>query len=219
MADGAPATSKQPLVFRESDHTYWLGDKRVPGVTTVLKVLGGYEGIPKRILEKAATRGTTIHKITELDDDGTLDYAALPDDLIGYLMGYHRFKEEVRPQILDTEVPDYHPGMLYAGTRDRRLAIGKKVGILDVKSCYRLMPSTGPQTAGYKEIFNANAPKSEHVKHRWGLRLGRDGTYELKEYTDPGDWNTFVSALNCFRFIEKHNAKLLANIEDYRFDF
>ena len=59
------------LVFRESDHTYWLGDVQVPGVTTVLAILGGYEGIPERILRKAADRGTAVHKITELDDAGT----------------------------------------------------------------------------------------------------------------------------------------------------
>lgn len=203
------------LRFDEPTHTYWLGDRKLPGTTTVLGILGGYEGIPARILQKAAERGTAVHKITELDDDGTLDYATLDDELAGYLEGWWRFKEERKPIILDAEVPGFHPKLLYAGTRDRRLIIGNKAGILDIKSSYRLMPSTGPQTAAYKEIFNANVPKADQVKHRWGLRLGRDGTYELKEYTDhAGDLNTFLSALNCYRFIEQNNAKLKSAIEE-----
>jgi len=208
------------LVFRESDHTYWLGDVQVPGVTTVLAILGGYEGIPERILRKAADRGTAVHKITELDDAGTLDYATLDDELSGYLAAWWRFKEERKPIILDAEVPGYHPKLLYAGTRDRRLVIGKKAGILDIKSSYKLMPSTGPQTAAYKEIFNATADKADQVKHRWGLKLAKDGTYELQEYTDhAGDLNTFVSALNCWRHIAKHNKKLKSTIEEYRYEF
>lgn len=207
------------LRFQESDHTYWVGSEQLPGVTTVLGVLGGYEGIPKRILQVAAERGTAVHKITEMDDADTLDYGSLDDALTGYLMGWHKFKHEMKPTILDAEVPGFHPGMRYAGTRDRRLAIGTKVGILDIKSSYVLMPSTGPQTAAYKEIWNAAAGKDDKAKHRWGLKLTKDGNYELKEYKDPGDWNTFVSCLNVWRFISQHNQKLKANIEAYRYEF
>lgn len=207
------------LRFDEASHTYWLGDVRLPGVTTILKVLGGYEGIPERILRKAAERGTAVHKITELDDAGTLDYATLDDELSGYLAAWWRFKEERKPIILDAEVPGHHPKLLYAGTRDRRIVIGKKVGILDIKSSYMLMPTTGPQTAAYREIWNSTADKADQVKHRWGLKLAKDGTYQLHEYTDQGDFNTFVSCLNAWRWIEKHNQKLKATIEEYTYDF
>lgn len=207
------------LQFDEGKHVYTLGGQTLPGVTTVLKLLGGYEGIPARILQKAADRGTAVHTITELDDAGELDYGTLDDEFIGYLMAWHRFKDEVRPEILDAEVRGYHPKLLYAGTRDRRMIIRGKKGILDIKSSYRLMPSTGPQTAAYKEIFNENADKADQVKHRWGLKLSKDGTYELQEYKDPGDWNTFVSCLNCWRWIVQHNQRLKSNIEEYRHDF
>ena len=211
------------LRFDPSNHTYWIGTKKLPGVTGILKVLGGYEGIPERILRKAADRGTAVHKITELDDAGTLDYETLAEELFGYLMGWHRFKEEMRPEIFDAEVADYHPQLLYAGTRDRRMIIHglkkPKMSILDIKSSYMLMPTTGPQTAGYKEIHNANASKDEQAHTRYGLRLGKDGTYELKEYKDMGDWNTFVSCLNCTRWIDQHNKQLASNIEAYTNDF
>lgn len=211
------------MIFDPSNHTYWLGTKKLPGVTSILKVLGGYEGIPERILRKAADRGTAVHKITELDDAGTLDYETLAEELFGYLMGWHRFKEEMRPEIFDAEVAGYHPQLLYAGTRDRRMIIHglkkPKMSILDIKSSYMLMPTTGPQTAGYKEIHNANAPKDEQAHTRYGLRLTKDGAYELKEYKEPGDWNTFVSCLNCTRWIDQYNKQLASNIEAYTNDF
>lgn len=203
------------MIFRPEDHTYWLGSEQLPGTTTVLSLLGGYEGIPKAILEKASQRGTAVHTATELDDDGTLDYSALDDELIGYVMGWQKFKHEKKPQMLDAEVAGYHPQLKYAGTRDRRIVIGKKVGILDIKSSYMLMPTTGPQTAAYKEIYNATAPKDEQVKHRWGLRLTKDGDYELKPYEDPLDLNTFISCLNVWRWIAKHNQQKLKAIEEY----
>lgn len=209
--------------FEEANHSYWLGAKRLPGTTAVLALLGGYEGIPAHILRKAADRGTAVHKVTELDDAGTLDYGSLDDSLIGYLMGWHRFKDEMRPEILDAEVADYHPQLLYAGTRDRRLILhGKaraKLSILDIKSSYMLMPTTGPQTAAYEAIYNATAEKDEQVQHRYGLKLKPDGTYELKEYKDRGDFNTFVSALNCYRFLETHNHKLKTALEEYASEY
>ena len=209
--------------FRPEDHTYWLDGKKLPGVTSILKLLGGYEGIPERVLRKAADRGTAVHAVTEMDDAGTLDYGSLDDELTGYLMGWHRFKDEMKPEILDAEVSGYHPRLLFAGTRDRRLILhgkrGAKLSILDIKSSYMLMPTTGPQTAAYGEIWNETAPKDEQVKNRYGLRLTKDGNYELQEYKDPGDWNVFVSCLNALRFIEKHNKTLLSRIEEYTYDF
>lgn len=201
--------------FDEESHTYWLGDQRLPGVTTILSVLGGYEGIPAKVLKIAAERGTAVHKLTELEDLGQLDYTSIPDEQMGYLEAYWRFHDDFRPEVLDVEVADYHETLLYAGCRDRRMVIKGRPGILDVKTCYRLMPTTGPQTAGYTEIYNARQKKAaDKLKKRWGLRLGRDGTYELKEYNDPSDLNIFLSCLNAYRYIQLHNPKKLQLIEE-----
>lgn len=206
------------LRFDEPTHSYWVGEERLPSVTQVLSLLGGYEGIPLAILAKAAARGSAVHTATELDDAGTLDFGSLDDELIGYVMGWQKFKHEKKPVIFDAEVPGYHPVLKFAGTRDRRMQIGKKVGILDIKSSYMLMPTTGPQTAAYREIYNHGLPKEEQVKHRWGLKLTKDGDYKLHEYTDVGDWNTFLSALNCLRFVQKHNPKKLQALEELTSD-
>lgn len=205
--------------FEEATHSYFLGTEKLPGTTSILSLLGGYESVPKKLLEVAAARGTAVHKVTELDDAGTLDYASLSDELTGYLLGWHKFKAEKKPIMLDAEVAGYHPRLKYAGTRDRRIVIGKKVGILDIKSSYMLMPTTGPQTAAYKEIWNETAPKDEQVKHRWGLKLTKDGDYQLHEYTDALDLNTFISCLNVWRFMQRHNPKKIQTIEEYQNEY
>lgn len=207
------------LRFDAATHSYYIGNEKLPGVTSILSILGGYENVPKKLLEVASQRGTAVHTLTERDDDGTLDYASLSDELTGYLLGWQKFKDEKKPIMLDAEVPGYHPTLKFAGTRDRRIVIGKKVGILDIKSSYMLMPTTGPQTAAYKEIWNATAPKDEQVKHRWGLKLTKDGDYLLHEYTDALEWNTFVSCLNCYRFMQRHNPKKIQTIEEYQNEY
>lgn len=205
--------------FQASDHSYWLGEQKLPGVTGVLSILGGYEGIPKHILDRAAERGTAVHLMTELDDAGTLDIGSLSDEMLGYWEAWQNFKRVVRPTMLDAEVVGYHPTLLYAGTRDRRLAIKGAPGILDIKSSYKLMPSTGPQTAAYAEIYNATAEKADRTKKRWGLRLAKDGSYDLKEYTGSADFNVFLSALNCYRFCQQHNKTKIQYLEELQNEY
>lgn len=56
-------------VFRESDHTYWLGDKQLISVTQLMKKHGlspDYTGVDTEVLNKKAERGTLIHK--EIED-------------------------------------------------------------------------------------------------------------------------------------------------------
>ena len=63
---------KSPVVFNSEDHTYFLGDKQLSGITSVIHrhiCPSKYDGIPKHILDKAAERGTLIHETCELVDD------------------------------------------------------------------------------------------------------------------------------------------------------
>ena len=193
------------FVFRPDDHTYWLNDKQLPGVTSTLKPLTDYDTIPKKILDAAAERGKRVHLATELHDYGTLDYGTISDEIWPYLNAYMKFLADKRPTIVGIEQQVYHPTLMYAGTYDREIIIDGKLGILDVKSTWQMQPATGPQTSAYLEAVNARRPsKKEHCKHRWGLQLKRDGGYELHKYGDPVDWSTFVSCLNVRRWLERN---------------
>ena len=53
-----------PVVFKEAEHEYWLGDKQLSGVTGILHTMlfaDKYKGIPQAVLDKAAERGHNIH--------------------------------------------------------------------------------------------------------------------------------------------------------------
>lgn len=192
------------LVFRESDHTYWLGGEQIPGVTTILKPVTGYDGIPKWILDKAAERGTAVHYVTELHDLGTLDYASVDDELIPYLTAYMAFLDAVKPKIITVESRVFHPVLKYAGTEDREMVINGFLSSLDIKTCAEMQASTGPQTAAYMEAKNHGRSAADKIKRRYGLQLKKDGRYELHQYKDATDFNTFTSCLNVWRFNQRH---------------
>lgn len=55
---------KSSVVFNEENHTYFLGDKQLSGITGMIKrqlFPDKYKEIPQRILERAADRGTRVH--------------------------------------------------------------------------------------------------------------------------------------------------------------
>lgn len=198
------------LTFDEASHTYRLNGELLPGVTSILKPLSSYDDVPPKILEAASIRGTAVHLATELEDLDTLDYASLDDEMTGYLMGYQRFKEVMRPEFIGIEQRTWHKTLKYAGMYDRELILhGKpraKLAILDLKSCVTMMPSTGPQTAAYREAVNSHRPnKKDHAVERYGLRLGRDGTFELIPYTGESDWHDFLACLRMLRFRNQHH--------------
>ena len=61
------------VFFDDLTHTYWMGDKTLIGVTSLMKKHGlsvDYGDIPKEVLAKAAERGTAVHKMLEAYDNG-----------------------------------------------------------------------------------------------------------------------------------------------------
>lgn len=193
------------LEYRDDIHEYRFNGVVLPGVTTVLSVLSQYAGIPINILQEAADRGTAVHAVTELHDLGTLDYGSLSDDLVPYLMAWQQFLEDTKPELITVEKRTYHPTMKYAGTLDREMVLFGHLSVVDLKSTYKLMPSTGPQTWGYRESENAHRKnKTDHIKRRFGLQLKRDMTYELHPMKDDlNDGADFCAALRVYNWNQR----------------
>lgn len=62
--------------FRESDHTYWIGKKRIPGLSDILRKVGlvkEYKGVDSFY----AQRGIAVHLANDLWLAGKLDEASL----------------------------------------------------------------------------------------------------------------------------------------------
>lgn len=71
--------NRPPVIFKEEEHEYWLGDKKLSGITErINEVLYGgnkYAGIPEHIMERARMRGSLIHKeIEEYCVNGVLGF-------------------------------------------------------------------------------------------------------------------------------------------------
>ena len=68
------ATAKEPreLVFIEESHQYFLGDRELLSVTTVLNIMGftDFSKVPPDTLEHARHRGDLVHQATHMNDLG-----------------------------------------------------------------------------------------------------------------------------------------------------
>lgn len=187
------------LIFDARSHTYIMRGELVPGVTSVLKPLIDFAGIPRDVLEAKADLGRRIHAATEFDDDGDLDEDSVEEDVAPYLAAYRLFRQESGAVVVANERMVYDPMYRYAGTLDRVLAIDGVEWLTDLKSCVTTPLSAGPQTAAYLRALN-----DPRVTRRAALRLRPDGTYRFEPLTSPDDWSTFYACLAIRRYLEKH---------------
>lgn len=127
------------VVFRETDHTYWLGDKQLISVTRLLKKHGlatDYTGISEEVLEKAANKGTLVHKeIENYIKNGEVGFTSELSDFIDITaeLGFTAEDSEIilpAGEIPDDKVDDY----FYAGTADLIGKIGDGYATADLKT-------------------------------------------------------------------------------------
>ena len=148
------------VVFRKADHTYWLGDRQVPNVTSILdRFAQDYAGIPEWILEPARDRGRAVHLVTAYDDQGVLVEDALHPYLVPYLQAWRRFRHDTKFESILIEEKVFSERYFYAGTLDRvGLLDGSKV-VLDIKTGNALRATVGPQCAAYEEALRTDRRK------------------------------------------------------------
>lgn len=127
------------VVFRESDHTYWLGEKQLISVTSLLKKHGlstDYSGINPDVLKAAADKGTAVHK--EIEDYIKNGEAGFTSELLDYIditekLGFTADDSEVVLPCIDIaedKLEDY----FFAGTADLIGYINKEPVLVDIKT-------------------------------------------------------------------------------------
>lgn len=176
------------LIFDEAAHTYTLGDRQLPSVTTILKDVGLLGDMPKFSDDYSMTRGSFVHKACEMVDLDTLDEEQLDPALVGYVAAYKRFRAEMDIKWTEIEKPRHDAALGFAGTPDR-VAVGV---VVDLKTG---APQAwhGPQLAAYTMLAHT-AGASTLVK-RYGLYLSAHGTYKLKRYENRSDFDVFRAAV------------------------
>ena len=193
--------------FDPDSHTYWLGSVRVPSVTQILGVITDFSMVDPEVLAYKAQLGTAVHLATELYDAGTLDPASIDPVVEPYLDAWVRFLSETGFEVDAIEQRVFHPAHIYAGTLDRTGRLDGRTAVLDIKTSAALMPSVGPQLAAYQEALAAGEQKTR-PERRLAVQLKPDGTYRLKEYSDPADWAAFLSIKTLMSWADKHSVKV-----------
>lgn len=188
------------LLFRESDHKYFLNDRELPSVTTVMSgVITDYSRIPHDVLKAAQERGIAVHKMCELADLGTLDYTSIDEPLWPYLEAWRAFKHQAGFKCEWIEQRVYSDTYGYAGTFDRFGLLGGKPALVDIKSGAPIGDAAGIQLAAYEAAGKERGVLPRKLK-RFSVHLQDNGNYKLIEYTNPADLHVFYAALTIFNY-------------------
>jgi len=112
------------------------------------------------IRDRAAERGTNVHKLTEAYDAGDEVSLLAEDGRVAYRMSewamlerYIDFQTKFKPKIVQSEVNYVNSDLGYAGTIDRILVLDGKVYIVDIKTSNAIYPSYWLQLAAYRELY------------------------------------------------------------------
>lgn len=189
------------LIFDETSHTYEKAGKRLPSVTQLLAPLVDYSMVPRETLERAQKLGQAVHRMTELHDNDDLDEEDLSDELRPYLGGWKKFRLEAAFEPTTIEHRMSHPVFGYAGTSDRTGVVKGRLAVIDIKKMFTLGPHIGPQLAAYEKLHQSEGLQ---IVDRYALGLRPDGTYRLQPYTDPTDWQCFLSHLTIQNWKARH---------------
>ena len=170
--------------FDPDTHRYTLGDLELDSVTGILTAEGF---IDTRFYDEwSRTRGSYVHEATHLYDRGELDEDALDPQLVPYLEAYKKFLKETGAEILESEIPYYHPEYLYAGRPDKKALLFGTETTIEIKSG-NIEPWARIQAASYM-LLNG-------TKKACGLQLKPDGSYKLHEFKDRKDIHLWLSIL------------------------
>lgn len=195
-----------PVIFDPAKHEYRNAQGNVVwSVTQILASAGicdfSYVEEERRIA--AMTRGTSVHWLLQLEDEGALNYRQVPLRLKPYRKGYMSWKAAsgflpdrnwIEKQFIS------HYG--YAGTVDRfgmfpptPLYPKGTVGVIDFKTG-EIPDWVRLQLVAYAMRTHVN-PAIARRTRRIGLALRANGTYAVREFSEASwdtDWARFMKA-------------------------
>jgi hypothetical protein len=194
------------LRFDPEEHRYFVGEREMPSVTRILRPITEplYSRIPADLLDRAITRGSFVHRATELADMGVLNWASLDPALWPYVESWQQWVRDAKAELVAIEQRVYHPALEYAGTFDRVARIKGKLAIIDIKTAAHVEGWWSLQTAGYFQAYNHGKPAAEQARRRFSVQLNPNGTYVATEHADPGDVQIFNSYLATQRWEASH---------------
>ena len=171
------------LVFNAENHLYLLDGKPLPSITQIIKPLVDYGMVPPAVLENAANFGKAVHKLVELEEEGTLDADALDDKLVPVINAYREWRAtngvlpyESAPAC---EIPMAHVKLGYAGTPD---LIFDGLAVVEIKTRKTNKLTDPIQTAAQELLWRANGGAKGDYSHHV-LELYADGRHKFETFT------------------------------------
>ena len=176
------------LKFDTELHRYTVSEIIIPSVTQIIKA-DGHMGDYKFSKDNyAMNRGTLVHHICELDDNGILDEDTVGPDVSGYLAAYRKFRKDLTKEWTEIEKYRFDKKHWFAGCPDR---VASDM-VVDIKTSASVQKWWGLQLAAYAILVGNKSIK------RYSLRLNSKGTYKMDEHKNASDFDTFISAADKF---------------------
>lgn len=168
------------LLFYDPTHTYTLDGEVIPSVSELTRFISReiYSDVNQFTLDRAAGRGTAIHKATEvLDKYGTVEVS--DDDVLPYVKAYLAFRREHVVEWEKIEWPVSHPSGEYAGTIDRYGTVDGKRTLADIKTISAMDPGHRKLYEACLNLYRMAIEEGRPVERLLLIWLKKDGSYKL----------------------------------------
>jgi len=192
------------LIYREDVHTYTHNNIRIPGISELLKYWG-YIDDTFYTSEEPRDIGTAVHAGTSAFDKGEDSYQLFEDPrILKRIEAYMLFKTDKKFMPTIIELPQHSDALALACRPDRvgYFAESSVPCIIDIK-CGGEAKWHPLQTAG-QQICIGDC----RYYRRFGLYLRMDGTYKLKEHTDPTELALVQSLVALYWYNKNKGIKL-----------
>lgn len=189
------------FTFDPQKHEFSANGRIIPSVTQVLSKVGvcDFSYVSREVREYSMNRGSSVHWLLQLEDEGALNPRRIPRKLRGYRKAYLAWKEASGfcpyPQWIERQFVSFYG---YAGIIDRVgwFAHNGSDAIVDMKT------GGTPDYVKYQLVayaaFAAPLFKVGPFMRRIALRLNPDGTYKVREFPAVEyltDWAVFIDFL------------------------
>lgn len=177
------------LRFDPEEHSYWLGETRIPGVSEILQDLGVID--TRFYKPEHAQRGRAIHAaIAEWEREKQVN-ADYPE----YVAAWINFCEAESFEPKTIEIPIYHQVFMYGGTPDSIGMVRDGTIVVDIKTG---QPERWHelQLVAYGDMVGVDLKGSPGLMC---VYLKKDGSYKVKthSYKEKDAW---IGMLRAYRW-------------------
>jgi hypothetical protein len=201
ISNPLPATHEKEMTevtFDSALHEYRdAKGSIVPSVTQILARDGicDFSFVEEEVRNRAMERGTSVHWLLQLEDEGALNYRQVPPGLRSYRKAYLDWKKAAGfiPQLIEYKFISHYG---YAGTVDRFGCLANGTwAVVDFKTG-EIPDWVRYQLSAYAMRMHV-VPAVARTIRRIALALRKDGTYSVREFpreTWDLDWAKFYDA-------------------------